>query len=100
MVPAVDEQRPLRRETVTGAGQDARQRDDGDQGGQQHQRDDEQHPHRHDRAGPRLQFARLGAAPVRRPKRDQGRLDAVEQVRDAGEVGQHVVAVEAQHGGS
>ena len=37
----------------------------------------------------------LRVAPAPRQHAEQGRLDAVEQVGDAGDVGQHVVAVEA-----
>ena len=63
---------------------------------ERHHRDRDQHPRGDDRAGPGLQDPVLGTEPPVRQQPEQGRLDPVVEVGDAGQVGEHVVAVEAQ----
>ena len=61
-----------------------------------HERDGDEHPQGDDRARPRRQDRVLGAVPAVRQQADEGRPDALIEIRDARQVGQDVVAVEAQ----
>ena len=85
---------PLHSHAVDRRAEDARQRDDRQQHRQRQQRDDGDRPRRHDDPGPQLELARLGPAEPARQEAAQRRADAMEEVRDAGDVRQQVVAVE------
>ena len=75
--------------------QHAREREHHDEQREGQHRHDDEHPDADHGAGPRLQDDRLRVAPSPREQAEQRGPDPVEQVGDAGDVGQDVVAVEA-----
>ena len=89
---------PLPAEAVPSRRGDPRQHEHEQDEQRRQQRHDEEHPDRHDGARPRAQRGGVGATPAPGQEPEQGRLDVREEVRDADEVGEDVVAVEADDG--
>ena len=78
--------------------QEPRQRKHHHDQAEQQQRHGDQHPDGHHGPCPGLEDLGFGVRPAPRQQPQQGRLDALEEVRDAGGVGQDVVAVEPDQG--
>ncbi len=94
----VTQEAPLLPEPRSATAEQPRQRHDHAEQRHQEHRYDECHPDRDDDARPGLEHAGLRVAPSPRQHPEQGGLDPVEQVGHAGEVGEHVVAVEPHQG--